>query len=104
MTNMLAITALELLNAEVEQKVFSKLDGRRNWMICTEVYDGKPRIRYHGTFGEGEWCTTCYLSEMVDKHYRWFYFTYKKDYKEALKTLHDIGYITWAEALLNEEE
>lgn len=77
----------ELIIAEVDKALVSKIPGRKNWLIATEVIDGEMSIRYAGPAGRGEWCTTCTLKEMTKYHYRWYYFTYKKDYDEALKLI-----------------
>lgn len=82
---------LEMLNELVENqiagKIISKLDGNKNWMIHTEVRNNKVYIRFAGRTGQGEIFRSCFLSDMAKYHYRWFYFTYKKDYKEALALL-----------------
>lgn len=80
-------TITELMNVQVADKVMSKLDGNKNWIIHTEIKDGKIVIRFAGKKGQGEFYQNCFLSEIVKYHYRWFYFTYKKDYKEALEML-----------------
>lgn len=77
----------ELIDSQISEKIVSKLDGNKNWMIHTEINNGKPRIRFAGRKGQGEVFQTCFLSEMAKYHYRWFYFTYKKDYKKALEIL-----------------
>ncbi len=79
----------ELTTAEPMGTLISKTPGRRNWMIATKVIDGKLRIRYAGTMGRGDLFTSCYLSEMVKYHYRWYYFTYKKDSENALAAIMD---------------
>lgn len=77
----------ELIEAEVARKVNSKIDGNRNWLIHTEIVNGQLRISYAGRPGAGSAYQVCSLAEMAKYHYRWYYFTYKKDYKEAYDTL-----------------
>jgi hypothetical protein len=83
---------MELVGSQVAEKVVSKLDGNKNWMIHTEVIDGKPRIRFAGRTGQGELYRSCFVWEIQKYHYRWYYFTYKKDYKEALEALLSLGF------------
>ena len=76
-----------LIAMEIAQSAGSKVTGKRNWMIATANVNEKLIIRYAGTKGAGAWCESCFLTDIAKYNYRWFYFTYKKDYEKALKAL-----------------
>ena len=85
-------TLEELVLAIAKTTIVSKLNGKKNWMIHTEIDNEIPRIRFAGRAGQGEVFQTCFISQIAKYHYRWYYFTYKKDYDEALRTLLALGY------------
>ena len=76
----------------MDEKIGSRVYGRRNYVIATAVVNDKVGIRYAGTMGKaGYGILSCYLKTMVERKYRWFYYTYKKDYEAALATLKALG-------------
>lgn len=84
--------AMDLIAMQLDEAIISKVDGRRNWVIRVENRDGKRVITYKGGYGEAvRWGEmSCLLREIGEKKIRWYTFTYKKDYIEALKTLDNL--------------
>jgi hypothetical protein len=68
----------------------SVISGRMNWLIVTDNVDGKKSIAYCGTLGNGKaWLVYgygCHPDDGIKHNYNNYYFTYKKDYMEALET------------------
>jgi len=97
--NELMRTALELIETEVEGAINSKVDGRRNWVIRVETINGQRVITYCGGYGEAlrYGRMSCLLRELGQYKIRWYKFTYKKDYKDALSKLMAAGAVNeWA--------
>lgn len=69
--------------------VTSEVTGRRNWVIRT--YDDKAQC---GGFGQMERCGMlgAFLRDMAKHGICWRYFTYKKDWLEAMKAYKEAGY------------
>lgn len=81
----IATNTIKLLVSQSQDKICSKVCGRENYVI--RLYDGK--ITFSGTkgqylrqFGNHDW-----VPFMEAYHYNWLYFTYKKDWLDALKQL-----------------
>ena len=84
MANLTEITA-ELITMDIMNKVCSKVNGRRNYVIRTE--NGK--IVFAGGYGTAKrygWLSE-YLTYITEHHVRWYEFTYKKDFDEACALL-----------------
>lgn len=87
-----------LVAMEIENNSHSKINGRRNWVIRTEIYDGEKCVVFHGAFGEGErrgWLAPESLKNIEKYSIRWYKYTYKKDYLKALEELKNDGYKVW---------
>ena len=69
----------------------SKVNGRRNYFIRTEIIDGKFYVFGCG-MGEAvdRGITKCYLREIEEYHIRMYEFTYKKDFTKTLQILKEI--------------
>jgi hypothetical protein len=84
-------TAKALQNMDRENTLGSKVNGRRNYIIRVE---DNCKIVFAGMMGEarrrGE--TAEYIRYIILHHVRWYEFTYKKDFKEALDKLKEMGY------------
>lgn len=81
----------ELIEETNLSKLVSKIDGRHNYMIRIDIRDGHYKITYAGGFGRGKNFCGEYVSIICKNHTRWFFYTYKKDYKEALQLLNNLG-------------
>ena len=94
LTNMVA----ELMAQELENKIVSKLQGRKNYIIRTEINClGKP-VAYVGTQKDmRRWgMLSAMLKDMATYHIRWYEFTYKKDVLTMLDVLREQDYrIEW---------
>lgn len=80
----------------IENEINSKVEGRRNWVIRTEVRNGKKVIPYAGGYGRAVdigWVGPELITTIVKNSIRWYEFTYKKDYLEALKKLENKGFV-----------
>ena len=88
--------AIELVEMDVVNNLCSKLDGRRNWAIRIEEREDR-KVAYVGGYGRMADCRmmSAYLKEIAKYHIRWFKYTYKKDFKKAVKVLEDNGYIIY---------
>ena len=81
----MAINTLVLTEAG---RLISKIDGRRNYVIRWETKDniayagGMGVMRCRGLMGE-------YIAYMSNHGTTWAEFTYKKDFKAALKALEE---------------
>lgn len=89
-----------LENLMIEKRasnLISKVEGRRNWVIHTAMIGNTPQIIFAGGMGEADrrGIFIVSLAEMGEKQYRWYYFTYKKDYLAAKKALIDLGFEEW---------
>lgn len=79
---------VKLILAEEQNKICSKVEGRENYVI--RLRDGK--IIFSGTKGQYKerfGHVRIFLSEAY--RYNTFYFTYKKDWLNALKVLEEIN-------------
>lgn len=80
----LMIMAKEIMEVKRDEAIGSKLNGRRNYVIRTDIWNGKICM-INGTYKhleENGWlCET--LKHIVEHNTRWYYFTYKKDYEEV---------------------
>lgn len=84
-----------LVAMEIENKMNSKVEGRRNWLIRTEVMNGVKYIMFCGGYGEGDrrgWLAPEMIANIGKYSIRWYTYTYKKDYLEAVKMLKENGY------------
>ncbi len=81
----------ELIEARDLDNLVSKVDGRNNYMIRIDMRNGHYKITYAGGFGRGKIFCGEYVSIICKNHTRWFFYTYKKDYKEALQILNNLG-------------
>lgn len=65
------------------ETIQSIVTSRRNYVIAT--YDGK--IFYKGGMGEAKNRSifSCWLRDL--HHYRWYYFTYVKDFRKAVEAI-----------------
>ena len=83
----------EVIVMDITNKIISKVEGNRNWVIKTEVYDGK-KVAICNRFGElkrrGHMVEL--LKTIAKYHIRWYEFTYKKDYMKAIEILKNNGY------------
>lgn len=80
----------ELKEMDAENKLYSKVTTNRNWGIQLQTIPSTGE-RY-ATAGRWNSLTHCYfLTEIRERHIRWFSFTYKKDFKEMVKVLEDSG-------------
>lgn len=80
----------------IENEVNSKVESRRNWVIRTEIRNEKKVIPYAGSYGKAVdigWVGPELVMTIVKNSIRWYVFTYKKDYLEALKELESKGFI-----------
>lgn len=85
---------MNLVAMDIENKIGSRVEGRRNWVIRVETLsNGKRIVSYCGGFGEAvrEGWMSASLTKIGKKKIRWYEFTYKKDYMNALSKLADIG-------------
>ena len=84
--------AMNLKLMETENNIVSKVDGRRNWFIRTEIRNNHLLI-YNCGFGEAKnkGLTSCRLFDIPKYNIRFYTFTYKKNYKKALETLQAIA-------------
>ena len=94
--------AIGMAKMKRENKLFSNVKGNRNWAIRTERWTNDEGIerkvayvsRYgmmarRGMFSE-------FVRVIVKYNIRWYEFTYKKDFEEAIKLLEVDGYsINW---------
>lgn len=75
----------------------SNVTTRRNWVIRTEVWDGKPIILWAGRYGEA--ARRGLLSEsvslIVKDRIRWYTFTRKADFEQAMQILQAVGFREW---------
>lgn len=75
----------KLVISEKQNEIFSKVSGRENYVI--KLYDGK--VVFYGT--KGQYKKTCYYNTWIPLkdafRMNTLYFTYKKDWIEALKKL-----------------
>lgn len=94
MTKLMNI-AMNALAMELENNLFSKVEGRRNWVIRvqTSSQTGNRFIYYKGGFGKACRlnCMEAYLRDIANEKIRWYEFTYKKDYLKALEILKECG-------------
>lgn len=81
----------ELLDVAELDNLVSKVDGRKNYMIRIDMYNEKYEITYAGTAGNGKWFRTEIVSFIQTHHTRWFFYTFKKDYKKTLEILNALG-------------
>ena len=83
--------ALEVIEAEKEQKLASIVRGRKNYVIRTEMDNGVTA--YVGTLKalHDKGLKAAFLVDVVKYHIRWFYFTYKKDFMTAVNILEENG-------------
>ena len=91
------IAGMAVMN--IDNKLNSVIKGNRNWVIRKESYvceDGSIwNHAYISKFGEMK-RTGLFNERLKDicKHnIRWYYFTYKKDFLKAVKTLEENGYV-----------
>ena len=96
MTNLLA-NAIALKLMDIENTCGSKVEGKRNWMVQIRTTDNL-KVAYVGTHGQmtrrGFNCEM--IEDIVKYSIRWFFFTYKKDLLNTLKTLEESGYsVQW---------
>lgn len=84
MENVIAL--VETLTAD---KLGSKLNGRRNWVVMT-----RGNVVKIAPWGEAVRCgwMEMRLSEIAAVGVRWFKYTYKADALEAYKVLREAGY------------
>lgn len=64
----------------LEEQLFSKVPGRRNWAIRVEH---KDKIAYVGKFkalADRGFLSPTKLKTIAEKKIRWYEFTYKKDF------------------------
>jgi hypothetical protein len=75
----------KLLISQSQDKICSKVCGRENYVI--RLYDGK--ITFSGTKGQymRQYDNHDCVPLMEAYRYNWLFFTYKKDWFEALKQL-----------------
>lgn len=93
---------IELTKMDIENKLFSNVKGNRNWAIQTKRYINDDGIElkwaYVARYGmmERRGCFSEFLTDIAKYHIRWYKFTYKKDFEEAIKILESDGYeIYW---------
>lgn len=88
--------AIELVEMDVVNNLCSKLDGRRNWTIRIEERED-VKVAYVGGYGvmKRRGMLGAFLKSIAKYHIRWFEYTYKKDFKKAVKVLEDNGYIIY---------
>lgn len=93
--------AVALMEMEEENKVFSKVRGNRNWAIRTERFvnkEGKEcKFAYVGRFGALNRANlmSALIVTIAKYNIRWYEFTYKKDFMEALQKLERDGFNIW---------
>ena len=88
--------AVEMVKMDVENTLGSKVDGRRNWAIRIEKH-GEVKVAYVGGFGKmaKRNLMGAYIRTIAKYQIRWFEYTYKKDFKAAVKTLEDTDYVIY---------
>lgn len=81
-----------VIQADITDKICSKIEGRRNWVIRFETVTKK--ITFNGGFGQAKrrGATGAFLIDMAKYGITWVYFTYKKDYEKTLNILLENGY------------
>jgi hypothetical protein len=91
--------ALEIKKMDEENKIMSVLRGNRNWGIRIEIMpESGNKYAYIGRYGtlERRGLLSELISEIVKYHIRWFTYTYKKDFEEAITMLENNNYkIRW---------
>lgn len=83
-----------LVNVEIADKLYSKVEGNRNWAIKVETLRTGRKIATCNRYGvlKRRGYLSAFLWEIAEYHIRWYYFTYKKDYEEIKKILENNGY------------
>lgn len=60
----------------------------RNWLIALDIRNGIPMVIYSGRPGHApRYVMGGFLSDLAKVHRRWFYFSHKATYAEALAML-----------------
>lgn len=77
----------------IDNELHSKVSGNRNWIIKVENADsGNRYITYAGRPGNASYfMQRGFITDIVKYKIRWYYFTYKKDFDEAIEKLTSIG-------------
>ena len=88
----------EIATMNVENNLGSKVRGNKNWAIRVMTYsdDYKPaEVGRYGTMNKLGYLGASF-KDIAKYQIRWYYFTYKKDFDEAVKKLEENGYrIYW---------
>lgn len=84
-----------LIDVEIADKLYSKVEGNRNWAIEVETSKSGRKVATCNRYGvlKRRGYLTAFLTAIAEYHIRWYYFTYKKDYEETKKILENNGYI-----------
>ena len=88
--------AVELKKMDEENNIMSIVKGNRNWGIKIEIIpESGNKYAYIGRYGAlcrrglmGE-----FIRNIIKYHIRWFEYTYKKDFEEAVTMLENNNYI-----------
>ena len=90
--------ALDLKKMTEENKVMSIIRGNRNWEIKTTNYNGR-KCAYVGRHGamkrNGQ--LGAFIRDIGKYNIRWYTYTYKKDFDDALTMLEKNNYEIWWE-------
>ena len=94
--------AIEIIDMETENEIFSNCKGNRNWGIRIEHYmtaDGAEiKKAYVGRYGalQRRGLLGAFIKDIGKYHIRWYEYTYKKDFETVITTLAENGfYIKW---------
>ena len=86
-----------LINMEYGNKLWSKIEGNRNWAIKTQTENNKMVAyvgRYKVMYNKGY--LTYKVKDIVPKKINVYTYTYKKDCQAILKILEKLGFmIEW---------
>lgn len=94
--------AINLINMDYENSLYSEVKGNRNWSIRTEHYviadNEEIKIAYVGRHGalERRHMFSEFIRDIIKYNIRWYNYTYKKDFEKNITRLAENGfYIKW---------
>lgn len=91
--------AIELKKMEEENNIMSNVKGNRNWGIKTEIFPKSgDKYAYIGRYGalRRRGLMSEFIKDIIKYRIRWYEYTYKKDFEEAVTMLENNNYnIRW---------
>ena len=91
------VNTLRMMKAENE--LVSKVNGRRNYVIRTSMVNGKKIVVYAGNYGVAadRGLLEEKVTEIAAKNIRWYTFTRKADFMNAVNILKNAGVEFWCQ-------